>query len=148
MNPINQVFLGDSMLSNQNLDAQLQLLKSYEEKIKKLQNQPGIWDQIDSELSVLNEDQKQKLYSMSEYINLNTQLQGKVQIELLNLVKSKIESDEEGKSLLKSLLDIIKSKKKVIIDESNRELELFNKFREFSKSNPDITYEQFIKMTI
>ena len=136
------------MLSNQNLDAQLQLLKSYEEKIKKLQNQPGIWDQIDSELSVLNEDQKQKLYSMSEYINLNTQLQGKVQIELLNLVKSKIESDEEGKSLLKSLLDIIKSKKKVIIDESNRELELFNKFREFSKSNPDITYEQFIKMTI
>ena len=85
---------------------------------------------------------------MSEYINLNTQLQGKVQIELLNLVKSKIESDEEGKSLLKSLLDIIKSKKKVIIDESNRELELFNKFREFSKSNPDITYEQFIKMTI
>lgn len=148
MNPINQVFLGDSMLSNQNLDAQLQLLKSYEEKIKKLQNQPGIWDQIDSELSVLNEDQKQKLYSMSEYIDLNTQLQGKVQIELLNLVKSKIESDEEGKSLLKSLLDIIKSKKKVIIDESNRELELFNKFREFSKSNPDITYEQFIKMTI
>ena len=148
MNPINQVFLGDSMLSNQNLDAQLQLLKSYEEKIKKLQNQPGIWDQIDSELSVLSEDQKQKLYSMSEYINLNTQLQGKVQIELLNLVKSKIESDEEGKSLLKSLLYIIKSKKKVIIDESNRELELFNKFREFSKSNPDITYEQFIKMTI
>ena len=148
MNPINQVFLGDSMLSNQNLDAQLQLLKSYEEKIKKLQNQPGIWDQIDSELSVLNEDQKQKLYSMSEYIDLNTQLQGKVQIELLNLVKYKIESDEEGKSLLKSLLDIIKSKKKVIIDESNRELELFNKFREFSKSNPDITYEQFIKMTI
>lgn len=42
MNPINQVFLGDSMLSNQNLDAQLQLLKSYEEKIKKLQNQPGV----------------------------------------------------------------------------------------------------------
>ena len=81
---------------------------------------------------------------MSEYIDLNTQLQGKVQIELLNLVKSKI----EVKSLLKSLLDIIKSKKKVIIDESNRELELFNKFREFSKSNPDITYEQFIKMTI
>lgn len=109
---------------------------------------PGIWDQIDSELSTLNEDQKQKLYSMSEYIDLNNQLQGKVQIELLNLVKSKIESDEEGKSLLKSLLDIIKSKKKVIIDESNRELELFNKFREFSKSNPDITYEQFIKMTI
>lgn len=136
------------MLSNQNLDAQLQLLKSYEEKIKKLQNQPGIWNQIDSELSTLNEDQKQKLYSMSEYIDLNNQLQGKVQIELLNLVKSKIESDEEGKSLLKSLLDIIKSKKKVIIDESNRELELFNKFREFSKSNPDITYEQFIKMTI
>lgn len=133
------------MLSNQNLDAQLQLLKSYEEKIKKLQNQPGVWDQIDSELSTLNEDQKQKLYSMSEYIDLNNQLQGKVQIELLNLVKSKIESDEEGNKLLLALYEVIKTQKKQIVEESNRELELFNKFREYSKNNPEITYEQFIK---
>ena len=66
----------------------------------------------------------------------------------MNLVKSKVESDEEGKDLLKSLLDTIKKQKREIIEESNKELELFNKFKEFSKSNPDITYEQFIKMNM
>lgn len=141
--PVNQVFLG-----NQTLDSQLQLLKSYEEQIKRMSPEVSLWTKIDNEINSLTDSQKQKLFGKSEYIELNNQIQIKVQGELLNLVKSKVESDEEGKDLLKSLLDTIKKQKREIIEESNKELELFNKFKEFSKSNPDITYEQFIKMNM
>lgn len=141
--PVNQVFLG-----NQTLDSQLQLLKSYEEQIKRMSPEVSLWTKIDNEINSLTDSQKQKLFGKPEYIELNNQIQIKVQGELLNLVKSKVESDEEGKDLLKSLLDTIKKQKREIIEESNKELELFNKFKEFSKSNPDITYEQFIKMNM
>lgn len=141
--PVNQVFLG-----NQTLDSQLQLLKSYEEQIKRMSPEVSLWTKIDNEINSLTDSQKQKLFGKPEYIELNNQIQIKVQGELLNLVKSKVESGEEGKDLLKSLLDTIKKQKREIIEESNKELELFNKFKEFSKSNPDITYEQFIKMNM
>lgn len=147
--PINQVFLGsNSLLSDSNIDAQLQVLKSYEEKLKNYKTEVtdnSIWNKIDLEISSLTDDQKQKLFNKQNYINLNSQLQNKVQIELLNLVKSKIESDQEGNKLLLELYEVIKMQKKQIIEESNRELELFNKFREYSKNNSEITYEQFIK---
>lgn len=150
--PVNQVFLGsNSLLSDSNIDAQLQVLKSYEEKLKNYKTEVAdnsIWNKIDLEISSLTDDQKQKLFNKQDYINLNSQLQNKVQIELLNLVKSKIESDQEGNKLLLELYEVIKTQKKQIIEESNRELELFNKFREYSKNNPEITYEQFIKMNM
>lgn len=150
--PVNQVFLGsNSLLSDSNIDAQLQVLKSYEEKLKNYKTEVAdnsIWNKIDLEISSLTDDQKQKLFNKQDYINLNSQLQNKVQIELLNLVKSKIESDQEGNKLLLELYKVIKTQKKQIIEESNRELELFNKFREYSKNNPEITYEQFIKMNM
>lgn len=150
--PVNQVFLGrNPLLSDSNIDAQLQVLKSYEEKLKNYKTEVAdnsIWNKIDLEISSLTDDQKQKLFNKQDYINLNSQLQNKVQIELLNLVKSKIESDQEGNKLLLELYEVIKTQKKQIIEESNRELELFNKFREYSKNNPEITYEQFIKMNM
>lgn len=150
--PVNQVFLGsNSLLSDSNIDAQLQVLKSYEEKLKNYKTEVAdnsIWNKIDLEISSLTDDQKQKLFNKQDYINLNSQLQNKVQIELLNLVKSKIESDQEGNKLLLELYEVIKTQKKQIIEESNRELELFNKFREYSKNNPEITYDQFIKMNM
>ena len=150
--PVNQVFLGsNSILSDSNIDAQLQVLKSYEEKLKNYKTEVAdnsIWNKIDLEISSLTDDQKQRLFNKQDYINLNSQLQNKVQIELLNLVKSKIESDQEGNKLLLELYEVIKTQKKQIIEESNRELELFNKFREYSKNNPEITYEQFIKMNM
>lgn len=150
--PVNQVFLNSNpLLNDSNIDAQLQVLKAYEEKLKTFKTESvdnSIWSKIDLEISSLTDEQKQKLFSKPEYIDLNSQLQNKVQIELLNLVKSKIESSQKGNNLLTNLHEVIKTQKKQIIEESNRELELFNKFREYSKMNSDVTYEQFIKMNM
>lgn len=152
--PINQVFLGgESYSSNMDLEAQIQALKVYEDKLQKLKNrtvnnspkQDSLWDKIDSELLSLSIEQKNILFENHEYLNLNAALQSLVQIELLNLVKDRIIESEEGSKLLNSQLEVVKKLKINIVEESNRELELFKKFREFSKTNPEITYDEFIK---
>lgn len=65
--------------------------------------------------------------------------------EILSLVKGRIEGTQEGKDLLTHQLKIVKKLKGKIIDTTNKEMEMFRRFREFSKSNPNVTYEEFIK---
>jgi hypothetical protein len=71
-----------------------------------------------------------------------------VQAEILNLVKYRIENTVEGKDLLNSQLRVLKKLKKKIIENTNKEMEAFIKFREFSKNNPGITYEEFLKSNV
>ena len=68
-----------------------------------------------------------------------------VQTELLNLVKAKVESTSEGKDLLQRQLKLVKKLKNKIVEETDNEMAIFKKFREFSKDNPGLTYEEFIK---
>ena len=68
-----------------------------------------------------------------------------VQSEILALVKGRIESSPEGKELLEKQLKIVRKLKGKIIQETNKEMEMFRRFREFSKQNPEVTYEEFIK---
>ena len=155
--PVNQVFLGgDPFTPNPNMDVetQLQALKAYEEKLKNIRNrtitgnskpEPTIWEEIDGEINPLTNDQKEILFQNEDYIGINNMLQGMVQVELLNLVRGKIENSEEGKKLLNSQLELVKKLKSNIIEESNKEMEIFKKFKEFSRSKPGVTYEEFIK---
>ena len=65
--------------------------------------------------------------------------------EILSLVKGRIEATPEGKELLQRQLKIVRSLKSKIIQDTNREMEMFRKFREFSKAHPEVTYDEFIK---
>lgn len=153
--PINQVFLGsDPMMSGSldDLDAQIRKMEVYRNKLRQMQNQQQpqklIWDEIDAEIIPMTEEQKARLLQDPEYAEVYTDLQSIVQSEILNLVKSKIESTERGKDLLSKQLKIVKKLKNKIISETNREMELFNRFREYSKQHPDVTYEDFIKANL
>jgi hypothetical protein len=53
--------------------------------------------------------------------------------------------NSEGKELLQRQLKIVRSLKSKIIQDTNREMEMFRKFREFSKAHPEVTYDEFIK---
>lgn len=150
MYPVNQVFLGNSdpLLSNTDITDQLQRLKAYEAQLLKLQTptaQELIWDSIDKEMTSLSDSQKAKFFEDKEYSEITASLQNMVQIELLNLVKSKIESTPEGRNLLQKQLEIVRTLKKKIVQETDNEMAIFNKFREFSKDNPNLTYDEFIK---
>ena len=164
MIPINQVILGggDPLLGTSvvgnNLDEQLQLLERYKQNLeaaKQIKQQTAaapvqklIWDEIDSEIVPMTEEQKNMLFQDEDYVETYTRIQGMVQAELLNLVKGRIESTQEGKDLLQSQLKIVKKLKGKIIQETNREMEMFRKFREFSKQHPEMTYDEFIKANI
>lgn len=151
--PINQVILGGNPIysSLDDLDLQIQNMENYKKKlqqIKDMQNQNNIkliWDDIDAEVSPLTEEQKSLLFRDSEYTEIYTRINEIVQKELLNLVKYRIESTSEGKDLLSQQLRIVKRLKNDIINETNKEIELFKKFKEFSKMNSGVTYEEFIK---
>ena len=162
MIPVNQVILGgDPLLGNSmvgnSLDEQLQLIEKYKQNLeaaKQLRQQAQpiqqpiqrlIWDEVDAEITPMTDEQKAMLLQDENYVDTYTKIQTMVQNEILNLVKSRIESIPEGKELLQSQLKIVKKLKGRIIQETNKEMEVFRKFREFSKTNPEVTYEEFIK---
>ena len=96
-------------------------------------------------MNSLTDSQKARFFEDPEYVEVTNSLQKIVQIELLNLVKSKIENTSEGKNLLERQLQIVKRLKNKIVEETDNEMALFKKFKEFSKDNPNLTYDEFCK---
>lgn len=160
MYPVNQVILGGESMFNSldDIDMQIQRMEAYRQRLKQLkesgqQTQPIqqkqlVWDEIDAEITPMSNEQKNRLLQDADYVDTYNELQSIVQSELLNLVKSKIESTERGKELLSKQLKIVKRLKTKIIDDTNREMELFKKFKEYSKAHPNASYEEFIKESI
>ena len=158
--PLNQFILGgDSMFSNNldDIDTQIQRMEAYRQRLKQLKesqqiqnNQPQrlIWDEIDSEITPMSNEQKNRLLNDQDYVSIYTELQSMVQSELLNLVKAKIEGSERGKELLSKQLKIVRKLKTKIIEDTDREMEMFKKFKEYSKEHPNTSYDEFIKETM
>lgn len=155
--PLNQFILGgDSMFSNNldDIDTQIQRMEAYRQRLKQLKesqqiqnNQPQrlIWDEIDQEITPMSSEQKNRLLNDQNYVSVYTELQSMVQAELLNLVKAKIEGSERGKELLSKQLKIVRKLKTKIIEDTDREMEMFKKFKEYSKEHPNTSYDEFIK---
>lgn len=166
MVPVNNVFLGspDPLLGSidptAGLDERMAMIEAYQKKLAELKqaraqmNQvqaqpqevtPSLWAEIDAEVYPLSDEQKMKLAQDEDYAQNDYAIQQMVQTELLNLVKGKIETSQTGKELLNNQLSIVRKLKKKVVDETNQEMEAFRKFREYSKSHPNVTYEEFIK---
>ena len=155
MIPVSQINIGgDPLLGAQGYNIeeqlrQLELRRQSLESMKQLNSQAipqtVIWNEIDAEIKVLTPAQIQKLFENEEYVKIYSRIQELVNAEILNLVKYKIESSNEGNQLLKNQLDILKKLKNKIIEDTDREVALFKQFKEFSKSNPNVTYDEFLK---
>lgn len=170
MIPVNQFILGSSdpllypseKMTN-SIDEQIAFLQSQKQAINEAyrrnaipnanngttQNQQvitqGIWDAIDAEIAPLTQEQQNMLLSNQDYVNNYNALQSMVQAEVLNLVRGKIEASEDGKRLLEEQLKLVKLLKSKIVEVTNKEMELFKAFKEASKTNPNLTYEEFLK---
>lgn len=129
----------------QNLEVAKQLKQQTQVVQQPIAVQKLIWDDIDAEIEPMTNEQKSKLLQDEDYVEIYTKIQSMVNSEILNLVKGRIENTPEGKELLSHQLKIVKRLKNKIIDETNREMEMFRKFREFSRQHPEVTYEEFIK---
>ena len=157
MLPVNQVIVGGDPLLNTggfNIEEQLRQLELRRQSLESMKQlnpqaipQTVIWNEIDNEIKVLSPNQIQKLFENEEYLVVYSKIQELVSAEVLNLVKYKIESSIDGNQLLKEQLRILKALKAKIIEDTDREVALFKQFKEFSKSNPNVTYEEFLKST-
>ena len=156
MVPISQINIGgDPLLTSTNgynieeqlrqLEARKQALESTKQLNPQAMPTSVIWNEIDTEVKVLSQEQLQKLFENEDYVRTYVRIQELVNAEILNLVKPRIESTPEGKQLLQEQLNLVRKMKPKIVEDTNREVELFRRFREFSKTNPDVTYEEFIK---
>lgn len=155
MVPFSQINIGgDPLLNTQGFNIeeqlrQLEMRKQSLESLKQLNPQAMptslIWNEIDAEVRVLSQEQLQKLFENEDYVRIYVRIQELVNAEILNLVKPRIESTPEGKQLLQEQLNLVRKMKPKIVEDTNRDMELFKRFREFSKTNPDVTYEDFIK---
>ena len=164
---MNQFILGggDPVLAGTQIDEQIQLLEGQKQLLmarqrqmqqgaivqqqQQLGQQPqvaqvSLWDSIDAEVEPLTNEHRQLLLSNEEYVNNYNALQNMVQVEVLNLVRAKIENSEEGRNLLTTQLKLVKSLKTGIVEKTQRDMELFNAFKEASKTNPSLTYDAFI----
>lgn len=131
----------------ENLEQELERLQAIRQMPTNPYNQvkTNLWDEIEKEVSSLTNDQKVLLIKDETYSKIEEQLQMLVQQELFNLVKDKINNSEQGRKILQQQLDTIKSRKSAIIEESNKEIELFKKFQIAVQANPNLTYPEFIK---
>lgn len=174
MIPVNQFILGnnDPLLfpndrMTNSIDEQIAFLQSQKQAINEAyrrnavaaanngaaQNQQvtqqpvtqGIWDAIDAEIAPLTQEQQNMLLNNQDYVNNYNALQSMVQAEVLNLVRGKIEASADGKHLLEEQLKLVKLLKSKIVEVTNKEMELFKAFKEASKTNPNLTYEEFLK---
>lgn len=149
MYPLNQFIVSPNPFEgNTDIESQLKKLEEYKAQLSELnqrRQRETIWDKIDKEVSSMTDVQKQKLITNQDYAANATKLQAIVQEELLKLVRDKIENTANGKALLENQLDLVKKLKEQIINDTNREMDLFNRFREYSKMNPNITYDEFLK---
>lgn len=115
----------------------------------KLNSGMGVYKQdyttykIDKEVCSLNNDQQAILAKDDVYNNVSAELQMLIQQELINSVRDKVANSPRGKELLEKQLNNIRAKKDSIIEEANKELEVFKKFQIAAQANPKLTYVDF-----
>ena len=100
---------------------------------------------INNEIASMTNDQKELLAKDETYISIERELQLMIQEELINSVKDKVAASPRGKELLEKQLNNIKVKKEEIIKEANKNIEVFKRFQEAARLNPNLTYAEFVK---
>lgn len=121
-----------------------QILEEYRRKIDYPQSRNPIWDKIDAEVSSLTDEQKKLFMEDSDYKAVQDELAIKIQEQVLQLVKPRIEATEDGQKLLQKMYDTVVVTKKKVVSETTKEMELFKQWQNYAVAHPEATYQQFI----
>lgn len=122
-----------------------QLIQAKQPAQQNINNAVNIWDSINNEIASMTNDQKELLAKDETYSSIERELQLMIQEELINFVKDKVAASPRGKELLEKQLNNIKVKKEEIIKEANKNIEVFKRFQEAARLNPNLTYAEFVK---
>lgn len=133
----------DPLLGNYKSESS-RLIEEYRRRIETPVSRTPLWDKIDAEIAPLTDDQKKVVFSDEDYIAVQNELATMVQEQMLKIVKPQIEGNENGRKLLEKVYDIAVVAKKKAISETNKEMELFKQWQNYSIAHPEATYQQFL----
>lgn len=143
---MNNYYFNDPLLGgNNNTPLSPEIAKIQQEYLQRIQavqatgqNQGGtptpIWDEIDKEINSMSDIQKRSLEQNDEFKEASMSVQMLVNEHMLSIIKPRIEQTENGRNALQNQLSLVKKLKKGIMDQTDRELEEFRKWKEQNKT--------------
>ena len=133
----------DPLLGNYQQE-RTQLMEDFRRQVEYPQSRNPLWDKLDAEVSALTDEQKRSLMEDEDYKAVQEELAVKIQEQLLQLVKPRIEASEDGQKLLQKVYDAAIIAKKKVVAEANKEMEMFKQWQAYSVAHPEATYQQFV----
>lgn len=136
----------DALIDPNVLDSQLEALRAYKASIEskksiKQEPQQDLWNDIETELSSLPDDQKERLMQDQEFIENQSKIQILYQKIMNSIVAPYLLKNEEGNALLKEQYELVKTLKRKVVKEANHQNELF---KEYTEKYPYMSWQDFL----
>ena len=127
---------------------QAKIIEEYRRKVEtQSTSRTPLWDKIDAEIAPLTDEQKIRVLNDEEYLAKQSELQQIINEQVLMIVKPYVEQSERGKQLLGEVYDVVQVAKKKAVQETNKEMEFFRQWQDYSRKHPEATYAEFLKNT-
>lgn len=165
MLPSNNIFIGgtDPLLAagpQFNLDTQMQelsqlktLLSQKEQNLAQIkaqmsqntqqQSKTPVWDEIDSIIQGLNDEEYEFLSTNEEFIESSNHIAAILQNAYMEMMRPVVEGSQKGKDALEAHLTLVKRLKKSASAEVNKQMA---DFKEYMEKYSNMTYADYQKM--
>lgn len=110
---------------------------------QQMRPQAPVWDEIDTIVSGLSDQELQFLNSNQEFQESSANVQAILQREYLRIMRPVVESTKDGKQALENHLTLIKRLRNYARDEVNKKYSLFD---EYMGKYSDMSFAEFMEM--
>lgn len=110
---------------------------------QQMRPQAPVWDEIDTIVSGLSDQELQFLNSNQEFQESSANVQAILQREYLRIMRPVVESTKDGKQALENHLTLIKRLRNYARDEVNKKYSLFD---EYMEKYSDMSFAEFMEM--
>jgi signal transduction histidine kinase len=110
---------------------------------QQMRPQTPVWDEIDTIVSGLSDQELQFLNSNQEFQESSASVQAILQREYLRIMRPVVESTKDGKQALENHLTLIKRLRNYARDEVNKKYSLFD---EYMEKYSDMSFAEFMEM--
>jgi hypothetical protein len=99
--------------------------------------------ELDSEMKGLDDTTVEALNSDIEFSSLNSQLQGMIQKELINVVKMKINANSDAVGLIRKQIDIMRSVSQKVRSEEKQSM---NELNDYLKNYSHLSFNEYKRL--
>lgn len=110
---------------------------------QQMRPQAPVWDEIDTIVSGLSDQELQFLNSNQEFQESSANVQAILQREYLRIMRPVVEATKDGKQALENHLTLIKRLRNYARDEVNKKYSLFD---EYMEKYSDMSFAEFMEM--